>query len=38
MKCGFSNKGAHVLHTHPNRFKDFKGSFDRTENARSMGM
>jgi hypothetical protein len=38
MKWEFSNKSAHVWQTHPNRFKDFKESFDRTENARSLGM
>jgi hypothetical protein len=26
------------LLTHPNRFKDLKGSLDKTENARSSGM
>ena len=33
-----SNKRDHDFLTHPKRFKDFNGSFDRMNNARSSGM
>lgn len=37
MKEEFSNKRDHDFLTHPERFKDLIGSFDRTNNARSSG-
>lgn len=38
MKSEFSNKWAHDLCTHPNRLRDFRGSFDKIKKATSLGI
>jgi hypothetical protein len=37
MKSEFLNSKAHDLCTTPNRFKDFRGSFDKIKWTRSLG-
>jgi len=38
MKLGVSIERAHDLCTHLNHFMDFKGSFDKIEKTRSLGI